>query len=551
MATRFTLLIGGVFVAYGALLFHLYGLQIAKGDFYLARASSQLEAGDTLTAPRGVIYFTDKNGNHTPVALNKDFPVVYAVPKAVSDVGVTVTKLSPLVLMPADQLETKLSGKSSYALIQKKASSSVATAVSGLGLKGIYVQDYPFRYYPLKNMGSQLLGFVGPSKDDIAEHGRYGLEKFYDDELAGATGVIKNGKIEFPQAGKDLTLTIDPNIQFEAEKIIQGLVDRYGAPSGSIIVEDPNTGKILALANSPNFDPNDYSKSSLNTFLNPVTQTIYEPGSVVKVLTMAAGIDSGKITPDTTYTDTGSLTLNGHTIKNWDLKAHGFLTMTNVIEHSLNTGAAFAERTMGHDIFKSYIPKFGLGKATGIDLPGELSGDLSQLMSKDAPEVEYATASFGQGIAATPLQVINAIATLANGGNLMRPYLNADLQPKVLQRAVKTDTAHKVTQMMVTAVNTNIIAHIDDYNVAGKTGTAQLASLNGSGYTDKVVNTYTGFAPASAPRFVVLVKLDQPPGSPLAGQTIVPAFREMTQFLLNYYEIPPDGADGSGKVRFQ
>jgi cell division protein FtsI/penicillin-binding protein 2 len=540
MGIRFTLLIGGVFVAYGALLFHVYGLQIAKGDYYLARASSQVEAGDALNAPRGVIYFTDKNGNKTPVALNKDFPVVYAVPKAITDVNAAVKALSPLVSMPEAELSKRLSSQSSYALIEKKASSTTAGAVGQLNIKGIYVQSLPFRYYPLKDTASQLLGFVGPSANDVMDHGRYGLESFYDTQLAGDPGVMKDGKIEFPHPGGDLQLTIDPNIQVEAEKLIQGLVHQFGAPDGSIIVEDPNTGKILALANSPNFDPNNYQQSSVGTFLDPVAQTIYEPGSVVKVLTMAAGIDSGKITPETHFYDSGSLTLNGHTIKNWDLKAHGDVTMTNVIEHSLNTGAAFAERQTGNDIFKSYIQKFGFGTETGVDLPGELSGDLSQLMKPDAPPVEFATASFGQGIAATPMQVINAISALANGGNLMRPYLNADMQPKVVHRVISTDTAHKVTQMMVTAVNTNIVAHIDGYNVAGKTGTAQLANASGGGYGDKVVNTYVGYAPASAPKFVVLVKLDQPPGSPLAGQTIVPAFREMVQYLLNYYEIPPD-----------
>ena len=269
-----------------------------------------------------------------------------------------------------------------------------------------------------------------------------------------------------------------------------------------------------------------------------MTQLEYEPGSVFKVLTMSAGIDSGAITPNTTYYDSGSVTINGRTIKNWDLKAHGTQTMTNVIEKSLNTGAVFAEEQMGHDVFTSYIKKFGFGQKTGVTLPGELNGDIRNLSG--GRDINYATAAFGQGVAVTPLQMITAFSAVANGGVLMKPIITKDQQPEMVRRVISTKTASKVVDMMVSAVDKNILAHVPQYSVAGKTGTAYIPDFTNGGYTDNVNNTFIGFAPASHPRFVVLVRLNDPADAPLAGHTVVPAFKQMTEFLLNYYAVAPD-----------
>lgn len=255
---------------------------------------------------------------------------------------------------------------------------------------------------------------------------------------------------------------------------------------------------------------------------------------------MAAGLDAGKITPDTTYFDTGVLKVSGREIKNWDLRAHGKLTMTNVLEQSVNTGAAFAERQTGHVLFRSYLDKFGFSEKTGVDLPGELSGDIKRL-KPGAPEVAFATASFGQGVAITQLEMINAFSAIANGGRLMRPYINSAIKPMEIRRVISASSAKSVTNMMVSAVDKAGVGHIKGYSLAGKTGTAQVPDFKKGGYVpNEVIDTYIGFGPTTDPKFVILIKLDEPEGAPLAGATVVPAFRELAQFILNYYNLPPD-----------
>jgi len=254
---------------------------------------------------------------------------------------------------------------------------------------------------------------------------------------------------------------------------------------------------------------------------------------------MAAGIDSEKITPETKYYDPGSITYNGYTIKNWDLKSHGWITMTETIEQSINTGAAFAERQTGHEKFYDYLLNFGFSDKTDISLPGELLGNLRNLTG-NTREINFATASFGQGVSVTPVQLIGAISAIANGGNLMRPYFLDSEQPKIVRRVISEKAARQVSEMMVSAVNKAVIAHINGYNIAGKTGTAQVPDLINGGYTNQVINTYVGFAPAYNPKFAILFKLNRPKGAPLAGLTVVPAFREMAEFIINYYNIPPD-----------
>ncbi|MBI5220887.1 MAG: penicillin-binding protein 2 [Candidatus Liptonbacteria bacterium] len=542
MGIRFSLIIAFLALGYGAILFHLYDLQVARGGYYLARANTQYSATGVLDAERGSIFFTDAAGKQTPAALNKDFPTVYVVPKEIEDLPEAAHRLAPLFNLAAEDLIQKMTGRS-YRVLARKAAPELVQGVRDLDLKGAYVAYAPSRYYPMGPVASQVIGFVSQSDENDAETGRYGVEKLSEERLAGAPGQFVDGKLVAPRPGADVVLTIDPTVQLEAEKILSSLVREKRAKSGSVIVEDPRTGQIIAMANVPQFDPNNYAASPVAWFLNPTVQQIYEPGSVFKVFTMAAGIDSGRITPETEFVDTGSLTLNGRTIKNWDLKAHGRVTMTNVIEQSINTGAAFAERQTGDEIFKDYLGRFGFRDKTGVDLPGELKGDVQNLFRPHVSAITFATASYGQGVAVTPLHVINAFATLANGGKLMRPYLNAASEPQMVRRVLSPETASAVTEMMVSAVDKARIAKTKGYALAGKTGTAFVPDFQRGGYTDRVINTYVGFGPAADPRFVVLVKLVEPEGAPLAGLTVVPAFRDLAQFILNYYRIPPDRLD--------
>ncbi|MEK7193392.1 MAG: penicillin-binding protein 2 [Patescibacteria group bacterium] len=546
MGTRFTVILGFILVAYSFLLFHLYEVQFSQGEYYQAKAASQEFASSLLRVKRGVIYFTNKNNERIPVGISKDFPVIYAVPKDVKDVKAVALLLASKLDIPVEEIEKKLSKeKDPYELIGDRISSEVARSIDNLKMKGIYVTTEPRRFYPFGTRAAHLLGYVGPAPQGTGTEGHYGIEGLYNDYLAGISGALENKKITQPVPGKDLTLTLDSNIQNEAERILENLVAKHKAEGGDIIVEDPQTGKILAMASRPGFDPNNYREAKIGNFLNPTIQEIYEPGSIFKVITMAAGIDSGKIAPDTTYVDTGTLTLNGRTIENYDLKTkgpYGKVTMANVIEHSINTGAVFAQRTIGRDIFKQYVERFGFGEKTGIDLLGELKGNIRRLSSKEK-DIAFATASYGQGVATTPLEVINAIAALANGGKLMRPYVNAELAPQVIRTVVTKTTAGKVTDMMISAVDKAEIAKIKSYTIAGKTGTAYIPDFKKGGYTDDVINTYVGFGPTKNSRFVILVKLDKPEGAPVASLTVVPAFRDLAQFILNYYNIPPDRLD--------
>ena len=539
MRWRFFLLIFGSTFGFLGLVAHLYSLQIQQGGVYAARAASQYQSSGARALRRGTIYFTDKEGSLVSAVLNKEYKIAFAVPTEIQDVEEAAQNLSNILNLDIVDLRRRLSkAHDTYELLATKLDDATIARLLEAHIPGVYLKNQDFRFYPFHALASHLVGFVGPSGTDGDLRGRYGIEARYDAELSGRTQAGIGGASSFEQSeGSDIPLTIDRNIQFVAEDVLKKLVADHEATGGVVIVEEPKTGKILALGAYPDFDPNTYGSSPVSHFLDPAVEAVYEPGSVFKVLTMAAGIDAGKITPETTYTDTGSLTLNGKTIQDWDKKAHGLTTMTGVIENSLNLGAAFAEKTMGHEIFLSYLKKFGMEDKTDIGLPGEVVGSL-QSLKKDVRDINFATASFGQGVSVTPLRLIETISAIANNGIMMKPYIRSDEMPEEVRAVITPETARTVTGMMVNAVKKNFIAQIPHYTVAGKTGTAQIPGHGG--YTDEYIHTYVGFAPAYDPRFTVLIKLDKPRGSPLAGVTVVPAFREIAQFLLNYYSVPPD-----------
>ncbi len=548
---RFYFLILGFCSFYFLLVFNLYDIQFNKRAVYETLAENQQLASGALAPFRGNIYFTDKNNGKIQAAINKDYLLVYAVPKEAqqqnfssSSARFYAEKLSSVLGVPVSEIEKKLNNKGSlFERLLVKASDAQAQAIKDLNLKGIYAKKQTERFYPNGTLASNLLGFVGFSDegDDLnSQTGRYGIEKFFEKNLKGAPGKIDGDKIVSPRDGDDLYLTIDMNIQTQAEEILKKLIDQWQATGGNIIVQEPATGKILALADIPDFDPNNYSQYPLENFKNPAVQSLYEPGSVFKLFTMSAGIDSGKIMPETSYVDTGSVVLNGRKIQNSDQKVWGKQTMTGVIEHSINTGSIFAEQKTGHNIFSEYLQKFGLLDLTGVPLPSEIRGNFSNL--KSGRDVNFATASFGQGVSMTPLRLISSASAIANNGVLMKPIILAGEKSEVVRRVISEETAKKVVQMMVSAVKVNKLADIPNYTVAGKTGTAYIADLQRGGYTKDVNDTYLGFAPAFAPRFIILVKMEKPKNAPLAGLTVVPAFRELAEFILNYYNVEPDRA---------
>ncbi|MBT5502922.1 penicillin-binding protein 2 [Candidatus Falkowbacteria bacterium] len=452
-----------------------------------------------------------------------------------------------------------------YEPLKHLVSEQEINALEAYGLEGFHWTAEMTRFYPEKNISSSLLGFVGKQAEDNMLKGYYGIEGCYNSQLAGESGFLRSeldtfgrwiavaGK-DFRKAdnGSDLILTIDKSVQYYVCDQLNKAVEQYDAIGGSVVVMDPQTGEVMAMCNNPDFDPNEYNKvEDINVFNNPILSESYEPGSVFKPITMAAALNSGQVDPFTGYQDNGELHISGHVIKNSDLKANGWQTMTQVLEKSLNTGAVFAARKVGLEQFKYYVQEFGFGKQTDIDLCQEHSGNLKSLDSKN--DIYLATASFGQGITVTPMQLVHAFAAIANDGKLVKPYIVEQIvnqqgevvqktTPQVVSQVISPQTAKLLGGMLVSVVKNGHAtkAGVPGYLVAGKTGTAQVPDFEKGGYSDKTIHTFVGFAPYNNPRFAMVVKLEQPTAVQFSSDSAAPLFGKIAKFILNYYEVPPE-----------
>lgn len=443
-----------------------------------------------------------------------------------------------------------------------------------LDFAGIGYETELYRVYPENNIASQVLGFVSFDSETVngkfGRHGRYGLEGYFDDELFGQFGEVKsergaggvlitaNRDYKSKIDGDDLVLTIDRTVEFMIAEKIKEATLRYAADSGTIVIMDPNSGAIIAMASYPDFDPNNYDDNKeVNRFNNPAIFENYEPGSVFKAVTMAAAMNEGKVTPDSTYVDKGSVMIQGwpKAINNADTQsfgAHGVTTMTGVLEKSLNTGAIYAMQAIGEETFADYVEKFGFGEKTGIELQGESSGNITLLKAKTIKPIDAATASFGQGsIVVTPIQMLTAYAAIANGGRLVKPFLVKEIRhadgtstvtsPGDGQQIITRRTSSLLTGMLINVVEKGHAVHaqVPGYYIAGKTGTAQIPKKGQVGYVDNAYNhTFITFAPADNPKFVMLVKFTNPKGITYADSTTVPVARDIMSFLFNYWQIP-------------
>ena len=414
-------------------------------------------------------------------------------------------------------------------------------------------------------MSGHVLGFVGANEDGSVS-GKYGIEGYFNDVLTGSAGSLRSerdiaGRLIavadqdlIPAVdGSDVVLTIDRTIQYKACSTLQAAVLKHGAEGGSIIIVDPATGKILAMCGAPDFDPNHYGEvDSIDVFNNPAIFGSYEPGSVFKPITMAAAVDVGAVTPTTTFTDTGSVMVDGwpKPIGNAEGKVYGTVGMTQVLEDSINTGMIFAMRAMGMTVFEQYVHAFGFGSPTGIELETESSGDISSL--DNASEIYSATATFGQGITVTPLQIVMAYAAIANGGMLKQPLIVDEIrhadgsvekrETKDLAQVIDSKTARTLAAMLVSVVEYGHgkRAGVPGYYIGGKTGTAQVARTDGIGYaSDNTIGSFAGFGPVEDPKFAMIVRIDNPKDVVWAESTAAPLFGEIAEFLLQYFEVPP------------
>ena len=560
----------------GIIGYRLFSLSVLRHSDFVDTAKSQYTSPAALLTGRGSIYLSDlSTQNKKLAAFNQRSWYVYADrSKLTISPDAIAAKIAPLLGVQADLIAAKLGDTSkNYLVIARNLTQETADKVSGAKLAGISAAAEINRVYPLKGLAAQTMGFVG--FDGNKRVGQYGVEFSYDDELSGVDRTQKlsgnatysgirgflvrlcilsstaspSGVAPSQQDGDDIVLTLDYNIQSYIETQLNTLLKRWSSSGGTIIVEDPATGAILGMASSPSFDPNRYAAFDFDTFINPATQKLFEPGSSFKAITMAAALDVGAVRPDTTYTDTGEVKIDAYTIRNYDNNAHGLQTMRQVLEHSLNTGAIYAAEKAGKDAFLNHVVSFGFSEKTGIDLGGELLGNIANLYT--GRRVNFATASFGQGIAVTPLQLVNAFASIANNGKRMKPYIVkqiihpdgsvTDAKPMIVDTPIKDATAQQLKSMLVDVVEKGFDkAHVSGYDVAGKTGTAQIPGKDGGYLGDQqFIHDFVGFAPAYSPRFVILIKIDKPHGITFAADSLSPAFGDIAGFLLRYFKVPP------------
>ncbi|RJQ13630.1 penicillin-binding protein 2 [Candidatus Parcubacteria bacterium] len=547
---RLYFLIGIFILASFVPCFWLYRLQVSRGQYYEVLAQEG-EKSSSFLPKRGAIYFSDTNNELYPVALSNQSFDIYSTPGKIENIGEVSRLLGLIFGEEKSEIHKKLEENQdkSFVILKQRVDKNIADKIKEMNLQGISLRSNQTRSYPFLTMAANAIGFL--SYSDVFPRGQYGLEEFYNNELGFGDEDFDFSQEIVNEAGDSVITSIDYHIQQEVEKILLGLSKKFKSEQGTIIVMNPTNGAILGMANLPTFNPAEYSKvKDLEVFKNVATQKPYEPGSVMKIITMAAGLEEKVITPNTIYNDEGEVKIKNITIRNFDGKARGYQTMTNVLEESLNTGAVFVQQKINKKNFFDYLKKFGLEEKTGIDIVGEVSGSINNL--KKYNDVDYATASFGQGVSATPMQILAAVSAIANQGKIMKPYLvnkiirqNGDIkitEPEIIGQPISAPTASKLTAMLVSVAENGLDkkAKIPGYQVAVKTGTAQVAKTDSPGYSDETIHTIIGYAPAFNPRFSILIRLDKPIGLRFASDTLGPAFNELTKFLLNYYEVAPD-----------
>lgn len=558
-------------------------MQVVDAAYYDSLSSGQHGFYEELFASRGDILVKDWiDGEEYLAATNEKRAFLYADPRRVEDPVTTAQALAGILRIPVTEIVPEVEGEvqseyevllarlskndDPYEPLARDLSQEVALEIEALQLPGIAYTLQESRCYPEENIGGQIFGFLGVNEGG-EQVGQYGLEGFFEDFLSGFDGSITLetdaagqwigvGKRNFVSAvnGGDLLLTIDRTIQYEACKALKEGVEAYGADSGSLVILDPSTGKVMAMCNAPDFDPNHYGDvDSISIFNNTSIMQPYESGSVMKPLVMAAAIDSGALQPTSTFNDTGVVVIDDYEIHNSDLKAHGIQTMTQVLEKSLNTGMVYVMQTMGGDVMKEYLKNFGLGSVSGIELSTEVSGTLESL---DEPaEIYDATASFGQGITVTVLQLASAYAALANGGILYQPYIVEEQRyddgtvvptvSNVVRQVISKKTATTIAAMLVSVIENGHggKAAVPGYYIAGKTGTAQVAKQGSIGYEeDYTMATFAGFGPVDDPKFVMVVMLDHPRSTEWAESSSTIIFHNVAEFLLSYLQVAPTRA---------
>lgn len=562
--TRIRFISGIILFFMVLLLGRLYVLQVMRGGDYKAQGESQYVHTVRDMYKRGSVYFTTKDNEKVSAATVRGGYVLSIDPSKIEDVEGTYESLSKII--PIDHelfLERAAKKDKTYQEIEREVEQEEGKQIEELNLTGVKLYRTQWRYYPGKSLAARTIGFIGYDKDLLV--GKYGLERYYDETLLRDgehlsvnffAEIFSNlGELIFDSSDVkegDIVTTIEPTVARMLDKVLGDAQTEWNsAVTGGIII-NPKNGEIIALNVIPSFDLNDRSGVEIEAFRNPLIENVYEMGSIIKPLTVAAGLDSGVIVPSSTYYDPGCIKLSDYTICNYDGRARGTVPMQEILSQSLNTGVAHIASLMGKESFRKYFYALKLGSETGIDLPSEGHGLVKNLESPR--ELEYANASFGQGIALTPIATVRALSTLANGGTLITPHLvktieyangeSKDVAYPEGEQIFKKETSEDITRMLVKVVDTALKggkAKNDYYTVAAKTGTAQIADPQGGGYyEDRYLHSFFGYFPAYDPKFLIFLYTVEPKGVEYASETLTDPFIDLVQFLINYYALPPD-----------
>lgn len=540
-------------------------VQVVKHSYYVDMADRQYVSSTPINFDRGTIFFSHYKDELVPAAQLKTTYRIAIDPSVIDDATTTYSRLIKYVPLEKEDFIARATKKNDpYEEVAKDITSEVVAQIKLEKLSGVsFVKDNK-RAYPQDDIGSKILGFVG--NNGVKVQGQYGIERYYNDVLSRLSAdqtinffaelfanVEKTTVSNVDKNEGDVVLTIDAEVERALHSALVETKKQWNSETIGGIIMDPQTGAILAMETLPSFDPNNYSLvKDPSQFINQNVSGVYEMGSIIKPLTMASALDSGAVTEDTTYNDTGFRDLNGYKVKNFDSKPRGpGTTMQTILDKSLNVGIVFLVEQLGAKRFQDYFKKFGLGDETGIDLPGEASGLTKNL---DSPVfVDSATAGFGQGIAVTPIQTIRALAALGNGGKLVNPhvvdtiiYQNGTTK-KIAQdpplQILQANTSERISRMLVHVVDTalaNGTRKMDHYSIAAKTGTAQEAKPGGGYYEDRYLHSFFGYFPAYDPKYIIFLYHTNPKGAEYASATLTDPFFKMVKFLISYYEVPPD-----------
>lgn len=552
-------LIGGVFAFFFAItVARAFYLQIIEKEQLVRLAERQYQKIVPLTPVRGVIY----DRNNAPLAVSIEMDSCYAEPRSIDNVRDVAARLAPFLGMSRETLERKLNGNRNFAWLQRRMPPDLVQKIKELDLDGIGFVKETKRFYPNGEVAGHVIGFTGLDPDGLE-----GVELKYNSTILGSTGYLvterdalgrdvaqKGTVVTKASKGQNVTLSLDKNIQYITEKELAKAVTDSGAKGGMALVVEPQSGRVLAMANYPSFNPNAYSRYSPSFLRNKTIVDSFEPGSTFKVFLIAAALEEKVVTPNDAFNcENGSYSIGGRTIH--DTHKYGRLTVADILKYSSNIGAAKIGGRLGQERLYNHLKDFGFGARSGIDLPGEAYGYLrngSQWFG-----VDLATISFGQGVSATALQLVMAVSAVANGGMLMKPYVvekisdengveMEQISPQERRRVISPETARVMARMMegvATEGGTGMNAAVEGYRVAGKTGTAQKVDPVTRGYSvDKRTASFVGFIPADNPKLVILVVVDEPKTSPYGGVVAAPAFSAIAQQSLCYLKVPPDPA---------